>query len=423
MDISEQLAWLRRTAGQAAERADRKYAPLPRPVAEPEPAEPLSDIHDLLTGEARETEYGRHFETEKLYARHRRHGNFDISDLECLPHNLLESLSGGVIPSVAPGSLAFLDTETTGLAGGSGTYAFLIGVGSIEPEGFRVKQFFLRDYADERSVLHSLSKYLERFEVLVTYNGRTYDQPLLETRYTMCRARHPFARMEHLDLLYGARRLYKLRLENCRLVSLENEILGVERHGDIPGEMIPYCYFEYLRTRRANRMVPIFEHNVQDIVSLACLTALIPEAFRDPHGVRARHGSDLIGIGRWLQMSGRSQESCQILRRAVQVGLPDHLLFRTLFDIGSIEKKMGQEHASVATFTDLTESPNPYRAKAYEELAKFYEHKDRNYSMALECTRAARKIEDSEALRNRQDRLEAKCLKPRQPRLKLRAHA
>lgn len=428
MDISEQLALLRQTAGLAAARMDRKYSPLPQP--EPQYTDALPDfevdtprrcaLEDLLPGEIVETDHGRHYETETFYARHKRHGSFDISDLAELPHDLLCSLSDGEIPNCPPSKWAFLDTETTGLAGGSGTYAFLTGVGSIDEEGFRVRQFFLRDFGEEPSALDSLSRYLKRFEVLVTYNGKSYDKPLLETRYTMCRTRQPFSHMEHLDLLFGARRLYKMRLENCRLVNLEYEILGVERHGDIPGEMIPYTYFEYLRTKRAQRLLPILEHNVLDIVSLACLTALIPEAFRDPHNIPARHGTDLLGIARWLQVSDRHEEAVRILRRAIDLGLPDQHLFRTLFDIGSLEKKTGQEYASVATFTELTESPNPYRAKAYEELAKFYEHKDRNYSMALECTRAARKIEDSEALRNRQDRLDDKCARARQPRLKLR---
>ena len=146
---------------------------------------------------------------------------------------------------------AFLDTETTGLAGGSGTYAFLIGVGRITPAGFELRQFFMRDLAEEASLLHGLSEYLAQFDTLVTYNGKTYDQPLLETRYRMARMKPPFGRMEHLDLLFGARRLWKLRFDSCRLVDLENQILGFEREGDLPGEMIPYVYFEYLRKREA----------------------------------------------------------------------------------------------------------------------------------------------------------------------------
>ena len=415
MNIQEQLAYLRQTVA----RIDQKYADSSGDAPAPAP-KPGVFVEELLSGEVIETPHGRHFETEKLYPHHQRHGSYEISDLIALQPDLLEALSDGAIRHAHPTRWAFLDTETTGLAGGSGTYAFLIGLGSIDDEGFRVRQFFMRDYAEEASVLHSLAAHLARFDVLITYNGRTYDQPLLETRYTMCRARHPFARMEHLDLLYGARRLFKLRLESCRLVNLENQILGVERTGDIPGEMIPYVFFEYLRTRRAHRLLPVFHHNVLDIVSLACLTGIIPEAFRDPANMRARHGMDLLGLARWLELSGRREEALSLMRRAIDMGLPDSQLFRTLFEAGSIEKKLGLEFAAVATFTDLSLSPNAYRVKAYEELAKHYEHRERNFSMAMECVRAARDVEDSEALAAGPARLEKKGAGlPRQPRLGL----
>jgi hypothetical protein len=407
MNISEQLAHLRQTVA----RIDSKYAGLPAPAPRRTEQNSAGFVEELLSGEVVETPFGRHFETEKLYPRHQRYGSYEISDLIELPHDFLDSLSAGAIPSAHPTTWAFLDTETTGLAGGSGTCAFLIGVGSIDREGFRVRQFFMRDYCEEPSVLHSLTAYLARFDVLITYNGRSFDQPLLETRYTMSRARHPFARMEHLDLLYGARRLFKLRLESCRLVNLEYRILGLERDADVPGELIPYYYFEYLRTRHAFRLIPVFHHNVLDIVSLACLTGLIPAAFRDPENIVARHGADLLGLARWLQASGRLEEAHRLMRRAVAMGLPDQHLFRALFEAGRLEKKLDLDDAALATFTDLSLSSNPFQARAYEELAKHYEHRERNYRMALECTRAARSVEDSEPLAARHRRLEAKCAK------------
>jgi uncharacterized protein len=415
MTVSEQLAHLRRTVAGI----DRKYAALPAPPRLPNEPKPAGFVEELVSGEVVETPFGRHFETEKLYPRHKRHGSYEISDLIELPHDLLDSLSAGSIPRAHPSSWAFLDTETTGLSGGSGTCAFLIGVGSIDEEGFRVRQFFMRDYNEEPSVLHALTAHLARFDVLITYNGKSFDQPLLETRYTMCRARHPFVRMEHLDLLHGARRLFKLRLESCRLVNLENQILGVERESDVPGELIPYYYFEYLRTHLAFRLIPIFHHNVLDIVSLACLTGVIPAAFRDPENIQVRHGADLLGLARWLQMSGRLEEAHRLMRRAIDLGLADQHLFRALFDCGSLEKKLALENAALATFTDLSLSPNPYRARAYEELAKHYERKEKNFHMALECVRAARALEDSEPRTNRQRRLEIRCAAAaRQPGLK-----
>src|SRR5258705_9307594 len=296
-----------------------------------------------MSGEVVRRSFGEHFETGRLWERHRRHGSVEISDLWDLPEDLLEALSSGAIARAHPTRWAFLDTETTGLAGGTGTYAFLIGVGSIEAAGFRLRQFFMRDYGEEASLLSRLSEHLAQFDVLITYNGKSFDPPLLETRYRMVRARHPFDPMENLDLLFGARRLWKLRLESCRLVDLENRILGVERQGDLPGEMIPTCYFEYLRSQKAFQVVPILHHNAIDILSLACLTAIVPFAFRSPEGVDVRHGADLIGLARWLLQSERQDEALRLFRRALEMGLPDELSFRTMLDVAVIELRAGPE--------------------------------------------------------------------------------
>src|SRR4051794_14897113 len=216
-DLDQQLAELRKRVAKI----DRKYElrspvqTLPQP---PEnrlrPAFPLPQsrffVEEWASGEVVENEFGQHFQMEKLYEAHRRHGSADIGALAELPHDLLDVLGESAIPASAPERWAFLDTETTGLAGGSGTYAFLIGVGRITKQGFRVRQFFMREYAEEKSLLFALAKHLEEFEVLITYNGKTYDQPLLETRYRMTRQPPPFSRMAHMDVLHGARRLWKL---------------------------------------------------------------------------------------------------------------------------------------------------------------------------------------------------------------------
>jgi hypothetical protein len=369
-----------------------------------------------MSGEVVETPHGTHFETEKLYARHRRHGSMDISVLAELPEDLLCSLSDGTVPCSAPARWAFLDTETTGLATGSGTYAFLVGIGRITPEGFRLRQFFMRDFGEEASLMHALDEHLAQFDVLVTYNGKTYDQPLLETRFRMMRRRPPFERLAHMDLLAGARRLWKLRLDSCRLVELENQILGVEREGDLPGEMIPYVYFEYLRTRQAVRLVPIFHHNAIDILTLACLTAIVPLAFRNPEDAPLRHGADWVGLARWLLKADRHDEALALLRRAVDLGLSDELLFCTLWDIARIEKRLGRSAAAVAAFTELASTRNSHRIAALEELAKHYEHRERNHAIALEFTLTALEFDETAELRRRADRLKRRLEKSRTTR-------
>jgi uncharacterized protein YprB with RNaseH-like and TPR domain len=411
-DIQEQLAILRRRIA----RIDRKYAgprvPIPRhPLLAPQPKPARYFVEEWLSGEEVQTDYGCHFETERLYESHRRHGSLDVSTLYELPDDLLDVISEGAAPKSHPSRWAFLDTETTGLAGGSGTYAFLIGVGHITPQGFRVRQFFMRELVEEASLLHRLTEHLSLFDTLVTYNGKTYDQPLLETRYRMARAKPPFSSLGHLDLLCSARRLWKLRFDSCRLVDLENQILGVEREGDLPGEMIPYVYFDYLRTKEAFRIVPILHHNSVDILTLACLTAIVPWAFRSPEDAPLSHAAEMVGLGRWLSKVDQHDKALVLFRRAIEKGLCDELLFRTLWDVARIEKKLGREDAAVATYTELAECRNAFRLPALEELAKFYEHKERNYAMALEFTLSALCYADSEQLQRRRERLEKRLAK------------
>jgi uncharacterized protein YprB with RNaseH-like and TPR domain len=413
-DLQQQLADLRARVA----RINQTY---PRPPAFPPDASLEHDeipratavryLEEWLSGEVIETGFGRHFETEKLYEAHRRHGSADIGALSDLPHDLLDTLSGGAISDVPPEQWAFLDTETTGLAGGTGTCAFLVGVGRITPEGFRVRQFFMRDYNEEASQLDALARYLQPFRVMVTYNGRAFDQPLLETRYRLNRARPPFLKIEHLDLLHGARRLWKLRFESCRLVDLENQVLGFERQGDMPGALIPYVYFEYLRTKVAARMLPVFQHNALDILTLACLTGIVPYAFKDPGRLDSskaplRHGSEMAGIARWLRQAGELDQARTLFRRAIDSGLPDQLLFRTLWDVAQLDRKLGSDEAALAIWQDLAAARNPLRVRALEELAKHHEHRAKDCVKALEFTRAARTFEDSPELQLRQARLE-----------------
>jgi uncharacterized protein YprB with RNaseH-like and TPR domain len=411
-DLQEQLADLRRRIAKIDRKFAKPKAEQPQPPA-PNP-EPLDETYPF---EEVETAHGRHFETEKLYERHRRHGSIGIIDLEHLPHDLLDSISNGLIQRVPPAKWCFLDTETTGLAGGSGTYAFLIGIGRITPQGFRVRQFFMREFGEEASQLSAVFEHLKEFEVVITYNGRTFDQPLLETRFRMMRQRSPFSALEHLDLLHGARRLWKLRFDSCRLVDLENQILGVERQGDLPGELIPYVYFEYLRTHEILRLVPIFHHNAVDILTLACLTAIVPHAFQPPELARLSHGAEMVGLARWWRQAEQHENALALFRQAIDKGLPDDLLFRTMWDMAALEKKVGREHAALPIFTELSASRNPWRALAFAELAKYYEHRERNYAMALEMTLSALSIEESEALRNRVTRLEKRLSKPKSGKL------
>lgn len=378
-------------------------------------AEPAPETRALPDGVEVQTALGRHWEIERQWPAHHRHGTADVGALSELPRDLLAVLvdEEGVV--VEPERWAFLDTETSGLAGGSGTFAFLVGVGHISARGFELRQFFMRDHGEESSLLGALAEYLERFDVLVTYNGKAYDQPLLETRYRLARMREPFPRLRHVDLLFSARRIWRLALESCRLQELEQRILGVERIGDVAGAFIPNLYFEYLRTRNFEPLRAVVSHNAIDILSLACLTAIVPTAFRDP--ARLTSAPEMVALARWFRREGRLEEAAELMRQALRKPLAEELVYETLWHLAELERKLQREAAAIERCAELSTVRNPFQAQAYERLAMHYERREKNPALALEMTLAALAIEDSEALRKRAERLRGKLSAPKAGRL------
>lgn len=155
-------------------------------------------------------------------------------------------------------------------------------------------------------------------------------------------------------------------------------------------------------------MLPIFHHNALDILTLACLTGIVPLAFQNPANAKFQHGAEGLGIARWLRQAGEQEQALVLFRRAVEVGLPDALLFQTLWDVAAMERKRGRVDQALATWTDLAAGANPFRVRALEEIAKHYEHREKNYAMALEMTRTALEREESPDLRKREQRLLAR---------------
>jgi uncharacterized protein YprB with RNaseH-like and TPR domain len=213
------------------------------------------DLEDVVEGRRVRNEQGEFFLVETDHHLEARHGEVPFTRFHAILPETVGILSGEPeLKAFDLGRAAFLDTETTGLAGGSGTAAFLVGVGFLDGDRFRVRQYFMRDYHEEPALLQALAEDMAAFPHLVTFNGKMFDLPLLDARYRLNRARSPLASASHLDLLHPARRLWKMRLECCRLQSLEAALLGVRRQGDIPGDEIPRLYFEYLRSRDARRL-------------------------------------------------------------------------------------------------------------------------------------------------------------------------
>ena len=235
---------------------------------------------------------------------------------------LLEGLAGA--GDLLRGQL-FFDLETTGLAGGAGTYAFLIGCGYFDGPTFQTRQFFMADYGDERDVLRAVEAFVEPVGGLVTFNGRTFDVPLIATRYAMHRIRSPFDELPHVDMLHPARRLWRRRRDadaaqsrwpyapdergrgenaSCALGALERAILGFERVGDVPGAEIPGRYFDYIRRGDATPLVEVFEHNRLDLVSLAALTAIVLSMI-DGGAPATRNPRECLALGRLFEQMGQ----------------------------------------------------------------------------------------------------------------------
>jgi uncharacterized protein YprB with RNaseH-like and TPR domain len=286
-----------------------------------------------------------------------------------------------------PGRWLFLDTETTGLAGGSGTYAFLIGIAWWDDGGLQIEQLFMRDYSEERSLLFALRERLAERPVLVTFNGKTFDWPLLETRYRMSRKIPPPAPLVHLDFLHPARNLWRLKLGSVRLSELERHVLGRGRSADILSDLIPRIYFDFLRGGPPERLVPIFQHNQMDLRGLAALSAKVLSLLADPESL-GQDGLELFGVSRICEMRGDRARARKLYEKSIASVLPAAIEQVAKSSLARLAKRDGD----FAVACDLWKSAvgNSRRGyEAYEQLAIYYEHRVRDLCEAREIVRRA----------------------------------
>jgi uncharacterized protein YprB with RNaseH-like and TPR domain len=254
----------------------------------------------------------------------------------------------------------YFDTETTGLSGGSGTLAFLFGFAVVEPDSLRVTQYLMTRYAAEATMLEAISKMLSFDDRLVSYNGKCYDLPLMNTRYRM---RHMQARLNdlpHLDLLHVVRRLFASSWPNCRLITLEQRLLGLTRNNDLPGSEAPAAWFDFLRAGRMARLERLVAHNLQDILSLAMAHRMLTRVIAQPE----RHGVDIASLARWLAHNDRTA-AYHLLQRQQTLPLSGKRL------LGQLARQFGDWALAVKTWEGL--SQNGCRS-ATEQLAKYHEH-------------------------------------------------
>jgi uncharacterized protein YprB with RNaseH-like and TPR domain len=286
-----------------------------------------------------------------------------------------------------PDQWLFLDTETTGLSGGSGTYAFLIGVAWWESGGLEIEQFFMREYSEERALLLALRERIAEHPVLVTFNGKSFDWPLLETRYRMSRKISLPTPRAHLDFLHPARNLWRLRLGSVRLSELERYVLGWDRGADLLSGLIPQIYFDYLRGGPPERLVPVLNHNQMDLRGLAALSTRILSLFSDAENL-GKDGLELFGVSRICEKRGEHTRARNLYEKSIASILPTETDRAARRLLARIAKRQGDFDLACELWSDAVgNSRDGY--EAYEQLAIYHEHKAHDPEQARRIVRLA----------------------------------
>ena len=289
----------------------------------------------------------------------------------------------------------FLDTETTGLSGGAGTIAFLTGLGWVEGGRFIVEQYFLRDYSEEVHMLRRVAERMHGKTHAVSFNGKSFDCPMLESRFTLMRMRGDWVNLKQIDLLHPARRIWKLRLEKCSLNMLEQSVLGVSRDIDIPGAEVPQKYFDYLKSHDFESMKEVIEHNRRDIVTLMLLMGRMADLYRAP--LEAEHQEDIFSLGRALERGGDEERALDCYRASAH----GRMAGRSDASMSMLLKRQKALEDATNIWRDMV-GRGLGGFMPYIELAKAYEHALRDLRAALDITERAesraRALGDKQAL-------------------------
>lgn len=346
-----------------------------RPAPEP--------VDSIVGGEVFETGEGALVRVRRTFPCSHRHGRYALVDGCAVTASFLALLARSEERLLADRRLLFLDIETTGLAGGTGTYAFLVGVGFVEGESFVVEQYFMRDFDEEPALLAALEPLLARAQAVVTFNGTGFDLPLLETRFVLGRRRWP--QLVHVDLLAPARRVWSAALSDCRLPTLERDVLELARTDDVPGWEIPSRFFAYLRDRAAGRLRPVFAHNLDDVLSLVVLLGWFAKALGgDAPRLSAE---EMAGLGRFWERVD-AERSVNWYRGALDAGLDGTFAHWVRLRLAWWEKRRARWDAARALWETAIRAEF-FDPRPWEELAKFHEHRRRDLSAAYDLVSAA----------------------------------
>lgn len=346
-------------------------------------------IEEWVNGEEVNTPHGKVFMSQENYGSGYRHGGVLLDRVMEIPAYPVPLVSRDESLRDLDFSVSlFLDAETTGLAGGTGTYTFLVGVGYFEQSRFVTRQFFLRDFAEERAMLWLLGDLARRFRFLVTFNGKRFDVPLLETRFVLCRMENPFMDLPNYDLLFPSRRIWRGAYEDCRLGTLESCALDIHRQDDVPGEVIPDLYFDYLRSGDGSRIHRVFYHNRMDVLSLVTLAARIHELIDAPKTASRSEWIEAYSLGKLFSGQKRTGEAIECFQDALRV-CKESGEWEILKSLSLALKREERMEQAVSIWMEMISFDGNRELFPYKELAKFYEHQRKDFAEALRWVREA----------------------------------
>jgi len=350
-------------------------------------------IQPFLEGQEIESLAGKAFVVEECYTLDHLHGNTKLAAFLEQPATVAAQLAyDSALADIDLGRCVFLDTETTGLSSGTGTLAFLVGIGSLRDAAFCVRQFFLRDPDEEPAMLAALSDSVADCQAIVTFNGRGFDLPLLQTRYILAQMHPTWLARPHLDLLMPARRMWRDRLPSRALSSLEVHILGVQRtQDDVPGYLIPQMYLDYLQTGDASEMPRVMYHNQQDILSMVTLAARLCRMFADPLADESFDPADLVSLAKWYDDLGMEALAERAFHAVLERKMDWTARVAALARLGFMLKRQNRRQEAVAVWEQLAQVGDA-NVMAHIELAKHFEWHAGDPGRALAWAHAAQEI-------------------------------
>lgn len=376
--------------------SDKLLTPVQKPqdAFDPTYVETPQPLTALLPGLQRvETEEGGCYVLDQVFPLSYQHGAISLGELlEWMPAETVSFHADKRLSHLTFADFLFLDTETTGLMG-AGAFAFLVGIGFYENNAYILRQYFLQDHDDEYTMLTFLAEQFNQKSALLTFNGRSFDIPLLDRRYLMNRIGHiapDLGQMPHLDILPPSRRLWQLRLGSCALSQLEKNLLNIQRtQEDIPGWLIPRLYEEYLQYGNGNQMARVFYHNRQDILSMTTLTTQLMRQWVRPYPTDP--ATDYISLAKWQIHLGMNVKAESSLRHALSGDLSLQLYQEGLFLLAGLLKKQERRTEAVPFWQQLA-AISYEDVTAHIELAKYYEWYDGDLSVAQHWTEEALRL-------------------------------